>query len=166
MKRRSNYGINRLHHLQRLIQEFENTDSENNKRQVLANLANFGYDFNNFPHFNTLKISDLFLGILLPYILSRDCIVTETDESLIEFASAGLCNTCIDDLYTLFRFKDSNQKIMSNFLATLYYILEKDSINILRSDILKQLRGIREGDGYVSKLAHLVLKKHESLIKC
>lgn len=56
------------------------------QKQVLANLANFGYDPINYEYFHKLNILDLFLDVL----------VDESDENMIEFAMGGICNCCLD----------------------------------------------------------------------
>ena len=56
------------------------------QKQILANLANFGYDPINYEHFQELNILDLFLDVL----------VEGLDEIMIEFAMGGICNCCLD----------------------------------------------------------------------
>ncbi|XP_032562374.1 armadillo repeat-containing protein 7 isoform X1 [Chiroxiphia lanceolata] len=55
------------------------------KEQVLANLANFAYDPKNYEYLRQLQVLDLFLDML-----------TEDNETLVEFAIGGLCNLCLD----------------------------------------------------------------------
>ncbi|XP_047410358.1 armadillo repeat-containing protein 7-like [Sciurus carolinensis] len=55
------------------------------KEQVLANLANFAYDPNNYQYLRQLQVVDLFLDSL-----------SEENETLVEFAIGGLCNLCSD----------------------------------------------------------------------
>lgn len=55
------------------------------KKQILANLANFAYDPINYEYFRRLQIIPLFL----------DAISSSTDETIIYFSSAGLCNLCL-----------------------------------------------------------------------
>ncbi|NXE87543.1 ARMC7 protein, partial [Menura novaehollandiae] len=102
--------LGRLEYLQALVTEFQMTDSTGNQRrcsldlsvlsvsshtrlfslaeakeQVLANLANFAYDPNNYGYLRQLQVLDLFLDML-----------TEDNETLVEFAMGGLCNLCLD----------------------------------------------------------------------
>ncbi|NWY47017.1 ARMC7 protein, partial [Sylvia atricapilla] len=102
--------LGRLEYLQALVTEFQVTDSTGNKRrcslalsvssvsshprpfslaeakeQVLANLANFAYDPSNYEYLRQLQVLDLFLDML-----------TEDNETLVEFAMGGLCNLCLD----------------------------------------------------------------------
>uniref|UniRef100_A0A6I8PNP8 Armadillo repeat containing 7 n=2 Tax=Ornithorhynchus anatinus TaxID=9258 RepID=A0A6I8PNP8_ORNAN len=75
----------RLEYLQALVTEFQETESEEAKEQVLANLANFAYDPNNYQHLRQLQVLDLFLDTL-----------SEDSDTLVEFAIGGLCNLCPD----------------------------------------------------------------------
>ncbi|NXV01437.1 ARMC7 protein, partial [Cettia cetti] len=102
--------LGRLEYLQALVTEFQATDSTGNKcrcslalsvssvsshtrpfslseakEQVLANLANFAYDPSNYEYLRQLQVLDLFLDML-----------TEDNETLVEFAMGGLCNLCLD----------------------------------------------------------------------
>ncbi|XP_075418309.1 armadillo repeat-containing protein 7 isoform X1 [Tenrec ecaudatus] len=77
--------MGRLGYLQALVTEFQETESQDAKEQVLANLANFAYDPNNYQYLRQLRVLDLFL----------DCL-SEENETLVEFAIGGLCNLCVD----------------------------------------------------------------------
>ncbi|NXY35728.1 ARMC7 protein, partial [Pomatorhinus ruficollis] len=77
--------LGRLEYLQALVTEFQVTDSTEAKEQVLANLANFAYDPSNYEYLRQLQVLDLFLDML-----------TEDNETLVEFAMGGLCNLCLD----------------------------------------------------------------------
>ncbi|NXY56360.1 ARMC7 protein, partial [Callaeas wilsoni] len=102
--------LGRLEYLQALVTEFQVTDSTGNKcrcslalcassvssltrpfsiaeakEQVLANLANFAYDPSNYEYLRQLQVLDLFLDML-----------TEDNDTLVEFAMGGLCNLCLD----------------------------------------------------------------------
>ncbi|XP_060544687.1 LOW QUALITY PROTEIN: armadillo repeat-containing protein 7 [Pantherophis guttatus] len=80
-------GLSRLEYLQALVTEFQVTDSSDAKEQVLANLANFAYNPQNYEYLRQLKVLDLFLDML-----------TEDNDSLVEFALGGLCNLCLDKI--------------------------------------------------------------------
>ncbi|XP_033736748.1 armadillo repeat-containing protein 7-like [Pecten maximus] len=84
-KKTGEYGIGRFNYLQSLVTEYQDTDSDESKQQVLANLANFAYDPINYGHFQVLNIVDLFLDAL-----------DEPDQKLVEYAIGGLCNCCLD----------------------------------------------------------------------
>ncbi|KAF6298021.1 armadillo repeat containing 7 [Rhinolophus ferrumequinum] len=67
--------VGRLGYLQALVTEFQETESQNAKEQVLANLANFAYDPSNYQYLRQLQVLDLFLDSL-----------SEENETLVEFA--------------------------------------------------------------------------------
>lgn len=75
----------RFEYLQSLVTEFQDTDSEEAKEQVLANLANFSYDPTNMEYLRELQVPDLFLDML-----------TEENENFVEFGMGGLCNLSMD----------------------------------------------------------------------
>ena len=83
-KRTGPHGIGRFSFLQSLVTEFQDTDSEEAKTQVLANLANFAYDPINFDYLRQLNVIDLFL----------DHLKGSSDE-MQQFAIAGICNLCL-----------------------------------------------------------------------
>lgn len=84
-KKKSSEGSDRFEYLQSLVTEFQDTDSEEAKEQVLANLANFAYDPKNVEHLKELQVPDLFLDML-----------TEENENFVEFGIGGLCNLSMD----------------------------------------------------------------------
>ncbi|XP_062859774.1 armadillo repeat-containing protein 7 [Trichomycterus rosablanca] len=71
----------KFEYLQGLVTEFQDTDSEDAKEQVLANLANFAYDPRNMEVLQMLQVTELFLDML-----------TEENENFVEFGIGGLCN--------------------------------------------------------------------------
>ncbi|XP_019730197.1 armadillo repeat-containing protein 7 [Hippocampus comes] len=75
----------RFEYLQTLVTEFQDTDSDEAKEQVLANLANFAYDPKNTEHLRQLQVADLFLDML-----------TEDNDNFVEFGIGGLCNLSMD----------------------------------------------------------------------
>ncbi|XP_072523619.1 armadillo repeat-containing protein 7 [Salminus brasiliensis] len=75
----------RLEYLQGLVTEFQDTDSEEAKEQILANLANFSYDPRNMGALRMLQVTELFLDML-----------TEENENFVEFGIGGLCNISMD----------------------------------------------------------------------
>ncbi|KAK5851232.1 hypothetical protein PBY51_002041 [Eleginops maclovinus] len=84
-KKGSSEGSDRFEYLQTLVTEFQDTDSEEAKEQVLANLANFAYDPNNMENLRELQVPDLFLDML-----------TEENANFVEFGMGGLCNLSMD----------------------------------------------------------------------
>ncbi|XP_013888613.1 armadillo repeat-containing protein 7 [Austrofundulus limnaeus] len=79
------FSSERFEYLQTLVTEFQDTDSEEAKQQVLANLANFSYDPKNTEYLLQLQVPDLFLDML-----------TEENEDFVEFGMGGLCNLSMD----------------------------------------------------------------------
>ncbi|KAF4106540.1 armadillo repeat-containing protein 7 [Onychostoma macrolepis] len=75
----------RFEYLQGLVTEFQDTDSEDSKEQVLANLANFAYDPSNMEALRLLQVTELFLDML-----------TEENENFVEFGIGGLCNLSME----------------------------------------------------------------------
>ncbi|XP_029418569.1 armadillo repeat-containing protein 7 isoform X3 [Nannospalax galili] len=67
--------VGRLGYLQALVTEFQETESQDAKEQVLANLANFAYDPGNYQYLRQLQVLDLFLDSL-----------SEENENLVKFA--------------------------------------------------------------------------------
>ncbi|XP_075846185.1 armadillo repeat-containing protein 7 isoform X3 [Microtus pennsylvanicus] len=67
--------VGRLGYLQALVNEFQETESQDAKEQVLANLANFAYDPGNYEYLRQLQVLDLFLDSL-----------SEENETLVKFA--------------------------------------------------------------------------------
>ncbi|XP_078242185.1 armadillo repeat-containing protein 7-like isoform X1 [Pogona vitticeps] len=121
-------GLGRLEYLQALVTEFQVTESSDAKEQVLANLANFAYDPKNYEYFRQLKILDLFLDML-----------TEDNETLVEFALGGLCNLCLDKInkdYILEAdgvtavvncLSSSNEETVLSAVTTLMYLITPQS---------------------------------------
>jgi len=67
------------------VTEFQDTEDEEAKNQILANLGNFSYDPINYEYLRQLNVVDLFLDML-----------TEKKDKLIEFGISGICNLCLD----------------------------------------------------------------------
>ncbi|XP_040033105.1 armadillo repeat-containing protein 7 [Gasterosteus aculeatus] len=84
-RRSSSDPSDRFEYLQTLVTEFQDTDSDEAKEQVLANLANFAYDPSNMEHLRELQVADLFLDVL-----------TEENDNFVEFGMGGLCNLSMD----------------------------------------------------------------------
>ncbi|XP_042139030.1 armadillo repeat-containing protein 7 isoform X2 [Peromyscus maniculatus bairdii] len=72
--------VGRLGYLQALVTEFQETESQDAKEQVLANLANFAYDPGNYQYLRQLQVLDLFLDSL-----------SEENETLVKFAIGRCC---------------------------------------------------------------------------
>lgn len=85
---KSKKGVHRSHrfaYLQRLVNEFQETEDIKAKQEILAHLANFAYDSVNYEYLRQLHVIDLFLDMLI-----------EEDIELKRFGIGGLCNCCID----------------------------------------------------------------------
>lgn len=90
LKRRTGpYGVGRLEYLKLLLNEYENSTTNNeNKLQILANFANFSYDPINYNYFRQLNLIDLFL----------DCLQLNTNDDFVHYSLAGLCNLSADKI--------------------------------------------------------------------
>lgn len=99
--------VGRLGFLQALVTEFQETQSQDAREQVLANLANFAYDPSNYPYLRQLQVLDLFLDSL-----------SEESETLVEFALGGLCNLCLDRANTEHILKTGGVPLIINCLSS------------------------------------------------
>lgn len=63
-QRQGKYGTPRHEYLQQLITEYQYTSQILRKEEIVANLANFGYDPINYASFCHLHVMDLFIDIL------------------------------------------------------------------------------------------------------
>ncbi|XP_074116837.1 armadillo repeat-containing protein 7 [Sminthopsis crassicaudata] len=122
----------RLQYLQALVTEFQETTKQEAKEQVLANLANFAFDPNNYQYLRDLQVLDLFLDVL-----------SEDSDTLVEFALGGLCNLCLDKVnkeYILHMggikpiincLSSSNEETVMSAVTTLMYLSTPQSIEEL-----------------------------------
>ncbi|XDV44439.1 hypothetical protein PO909_012722 [Leuciscus waleckii] len=86
MARKNQFSVSdRFEFLQGLVTEFQDTDNEESKEQVLANLANFAYDPSNMESLRMLQVTELFLDML-----------TEENDNFVEFGIGGLCNLSME----------------------------------------------------------------------
>uniref|UniRef100_A0A3B3ZI34 Uncharacterized protein n=1 Tax=Periophthalmus magnuspinnatus TaxID=409849 RepID=A0A3B3ZI34_9GOBI len=97
----------RFEYLQTLVTEFQDTDSEEAKEQVLANLANFSYDPKNYDHLRDLQVTDLFLDML-----------TEENENFVEFGMGGLCNLSMVPEFRDFILQNDGINLITNCLSS------------------------------------------------
>ncbi|XP_014679066.1 PREDICTED: armadillo repeat-containing protein 7-like isoform X1 [Priapulus caudatus] len=113
-KKTGPYGVGRLSYLQMLVTEFQDTDSQDAKLQVLSNLANFAYDPINYDHMRSLNVMDLFLDSL-----------SDSDSNIVESATAGICNLCLGNgWYPHINTKDEHKK-------NKVYILQQEGVRLL-----------------------------------
>ena len=106
-KRTGPHGIGRFSFLQSLVTEFQDTDSEDAKLQVLANLANFSYDPINYDYLYQLNVIDLFL----------DCLSESCDQT-VEYSVGGLCNLCLDKRNKEYILKNDGVKLLCKCLSS------------------------------------------------
>ncbi|KAM3592817.1 uncharacterized protein V6R79_025706 [Siganus canaliculatus] len=106
-KTNSSNGSDRFEYLQNLVTEFQDTDSEEAKEQVLANLANFAYDPKNMEYLRELQVTDLFLDML-----------TEENENFVEFGMGGLCNLSMDPQCRDVILQNSGISLVTNCLSS------------------------------------------------
>ncbi|XP_053309240.1 armadillo repeat-containing protein 7 [Spea bombifrons] len=97
----------RFQYLQALVTEFQDTDGAEAKEQILANLANFAYDPCNYQDLRQLQVIDLFLDML-----------TEENETLVEFGIGGLCNLCLDKANKSHVLSSGGLKLIINCLSS------------------------------------------------
>ncbi|XP_026207080.1 armadillo repeat-containing protein 7 [Anabas testudineus] len=97
----------RFEYLQTLVTEFQDTDIEEAKEQVLANLANFAYDPKNMEYLKQLQVTDLFLDML-----------TEENENFVEFGMGGLCNLSMDPECRDIILQNSGISLVTNCLSS------------------------------------------------
>ncbi|XP_041075953.1 armadillo repeat-containing protein 7 [Polyodon spathula] len=100
-------GSDRFEYLQALVTEFQDTDCQEAKEQVLANLANFSYDPANYEHLRRLQVPDLFLDML-----------TEDQESLVEYGMGGLCNLCLDKVNKAYILQNRGVELVTGCLSS------------------------------------------------
>ncbi|XP_047465400.1 armadillo repeat-containing protein 7 [Mugil cephalus] len=103
----SSEASDRFAYLQTLVTEFQDTDSEEAKEQVLANLANFAYDPKNTEYLKDLQVADLFLDML-----------TEENENFVEFGMGGLCNLSMDPECRDIILQSSGISLVTNCLSS------------------------------------------------
>lgn len=105
-------GTGRLKYLQALVTEYQDTSERGmllchvlchgwyhycfieNKLQIIANLANFGYDPINYGFFRTLNVLDVFLDVLAEEddASSSSGGNSEFNDAMRKFAIGGICN--------------------------------------------------------------------------
>ncbi|XP_043924744.1 armadillo repeat-containing protein 7 [Protopterus annectens] len=97
----------RFEYLQALVTEFQDTDKQEAKEQVLANLANFAYNPSNYQYLRQLQVIDLFLDML-----------TEENEAFVEFGIGGLCNLCLDKVNKEHILESDGVQLVTNCLSS------------------------------------------------
>lgn len=90
-KRTGKSDLDRYSYLKELVQEFNSTDDEEKKEQIIANLGNFAYDPINYEYFRRLDIMDIFLNSLIEFKSNFNFNI-----KILNFSVAALCNLCLD----------------------------------------------------------------------
>ncbi|XP_014679067.1 PREDICTED: armadillo repeat-containing protein 7-like isoform X2 [Priapulus caudatus] len=108
-KKTGPYGVGRLSYLQMLVTEFQDTDSQDAKLQVLSNLANFAYDPINYDHMRSLNVMDLFLDSL-----------SDSDSNIVESATAGICNLCLDKKNKVYILQQEGVRLLLPCLSSMH----------------------------------------------
>ncbi|ELU05208.1 hypothetical protein CAPTEDRAFT_227167 [Capitella teleta] len=160
-KKTGPYGIGRLSYLQSLVTEFQTTDQQDAKEQILANLANFAYDPINYDYLRQLKVIDLFLDNL-----------DDSNPKLKEFAIGGLCNVCMDQENRQLIIKDNgvssivdcltsdHEEIVVSAMTTLFYLVTPTTKHVITDVCVidAMLRFSTSSNRRISNLASLFLQ--------
>ncbi|KAL0850015.1 hypothetical protein ABMA28_011925 [Loxostege sticticalis] len=161
-KRTPENGTDRENFLSLLVDEYLNSSSYDAKCQVLANLANFAYDPINNRYIRDVGVLDIFL-----YVLKN-----ETDRKLLHFASAGVCNLCLDPANAEYILNhmglkpviallgSEHNETVANSITTLIYLFNeqtKSEINTCEINSLVQ-KLAQSDDKMLSNLATVFLQ--------
>ncbi|WCJ20569.1 ARM repeat superfamily protein [Euphorbia peplus] len=161
------YGTPRLQYLQELVSQFQNSNDEETKERIVANLANFSYDPYNFTFLRQLNVLELFL----------DCL-TEPNEKLVEFGIGGICNSSADPanaaivtncggIPLIIQCLTSPVRNTVNYgLGALYYVCNSSNKEeVLKPeviDVIKRYAAAESVSISFSNLAKAFLEKHVS----
>ncbi|XP_015762518.1 PREDICTED: armadillo repeat-containing protein 7-like [Acropora digitifera] len=101
--------LGRFEYLQALVTEFQDTDRQGAKEEILANLANFAYDPINYDHFRKLNVVDLFMGEL------QICIqwYKEIKQHIVDNGGLSLVINCLSS---------SNEETVLSAITTLMFL--------------------------------------------
>ncbi|OIV93711.1 hypothetical protein TanjilG_16562 [Lupinus angustifolius] len=166
-ERTGKYGTPRLQYLQELVIQFQNTNDDETKEKILANLANFAYDPYNYNFLRQLNVLELFL----------DC-MSEPSEKLVEFGVGGICNSCADPANAAIVTQCGGipliiqclsspvRNTVNSALGALYYVCnESNKDEVLKPevvDLIKRYSVAEEVSLSFSNLAKAFLDKHLS----
>ncbi|XP_059049193.1 armadillo repeat-containing protein 7-like [Achroia grisella] len=160
-KRTPRNGTDRESFLSLLVDEYINSSSYDAKCQVLANLANFAYDPINYAYIREVGVLDIFLHVMK----------NETNETLLQFACAGICNLCSDPLNAeyiltqngvkpIIALLNSNNQVAADALTSLIYLYNdqtKSEINTFETiQLIKTLK--ERKDSILANLANIFLE--------
>ncbi|XP_041974128.1 armadillo repeat-containing protein 7-like [Aricia agestis] len=164
LKRRTpDNGVDRENYLSLLVDEYINTNFFDNKCQVLANLANFAYDPINYGYIRDVGVLDIFMFVLK----------NESNEKLLHFATAGICNLCNDPAnidYILqhqilkplaLLLKSSNSDIVADTITIFIYLNNshaKGSISL--AEVITEVKSLATSDNKtIGNLAKIFLEE-------
>ncbi|KAJ8040257.1 Armadillo repeat-containing protein 7 [Holothuria leucospilota] len=162
IRRRTPAGsLDRRAHLQQLVTEFQTTESQACKYEVLANLANFAYDPMNYGHLKRLNVADLFLDML-----------SEEDDKLVEFGIGGLCNLALDKELKVFILQNDgvsqvkqclaspNTEIIISAITTLMFLTTPSSKQEIccEETVAKIVEFCQSENKKISNLAHIFME--------
>lgn len=162
-RRTGKKGTSRYDYLNEIITEFNTTDSEEYKQQILANLTNFAYDPINYEYFRRLNVLDIFLNTI------NECqLNTEINIKKVGFAISGICNLTLDEKNKEYLLTKSNLIQMLKLILSTYKGNEDIIlINILtifvfvNNDLVKN--EINTDSNLVDVVKKLVYSKNRSL---
>ncbi|XP_044746505.1 armadillo repeat-containing protein 7 [Coccinella septempunctata] len=155
-------GVGRYEFLKELITEYTTTRSLEAKKQTLANLANFAYDPINYEYFKQLHVVDLFLAQL-----------SESDEDLLHFGLAGICNISPDPEFRDYIISLNGICLISNLLnhqkeeivldaiTSLYFLTEElNWKELINQTIINEIKQYQEhDDSRLRNISNVCLKK-------
>lgn len=159
--------LDRPTYLQALVSEYQDTGNQDDKLQVLANLANFAYDPINFEYLRQLQVIDLFL----------DCLTDDEDinSKSAEFGISGVCNLTADPknrdivletedsirLVTRCLSSSNTETVLSGMTTLMQLILPKSRDSIITPTLISSLFAFKEyQDSRVSNLATVFLEDY------
>ncbi|KAG8195215.1 hypothetical protein JTE90_027956 [Oedothorax gibbosus] len=153
----------RFSYLRELVTEFQDTSSVDAKEQVLANLANFSYDPDNYMHIKELNIVDLFIDHLL-----------DENKNLVEFAIGGICNLALDKNFKLLIHKhggvnkiisclssEREETVLSAITALMFLVCPESKADITTAPVIDcMLRFQESSNSRFSNLASVFLQDY------
>ncbi|GFR11208.1 armadillo repeat-containing protein 7 [Trichonephila clavata] len=163
MARRQKNPKERFSYLRELVTEFQDTNSIEAKEQVLANLANFAYDPENYIHIKELNIVDLFLDNL-----------EDKNENLTEFAIGGICNLSLDKNFKQLIYKrggirkvisclssEREETVLSAVTALMYLVSPESKNDITTAPVIDCMLRYQDSDNKrLSNLATVFLQDY------
>ncbi|KAJ0181294.1 hypothetical protein K1T71_003379 [Dendrolimus kikuchii] len=156
-------GTDRENFLTLLVDEYLNSTSIDAKCQILANLANFAYDPINYCFIRDVGVLDIFFHV----------IKHENNQKFLQFATAGVCNLCLDPLnaeYILTHLglkpiiellKSDQNDTVADVITTLIYLYNNDTKALLvEPAVISKMQDIEMcNDKKLSSLATIFLQQ-------